>query len=86
MIQRDFVDFLHNQLPIFPCVREDEFETNWVAQAFASKSEEKFDPAHQALKEIFSFRVDFVNETIECLFMPLDKVDEGLDCLVWVMI
>ena len=57
-----------------------------MAQAFACKSEEKFDPAHQALKEILPFGVDFVNETIERLFVPLDKVDEGLDCLVWVVI
>ena len=48
-------------------------------------SEEKFDPVHQTLKEVLPFRVDIVNETIERLFMPLDKVDEGLDCLVWVV-
>ena len=56
-----------------------------MAQAFASESEEKFDPVHQPLKEIFSFRVNFVNKTIERLFMPLNKVDEGLDCPVWVL-
>ena len=66
-------------------MRKDEFETDWIAQAFASKGKEKFDPVHQALKEVFSFRVNFVNKTIECLFMPLNKVNESLKCLVWVL-
>ena len=51
-----------------------------MRQSISGIGQEKLDPSHERVEQARSFRVDIVDKSVECLFVSLDEIDEGLYC------